>query len=89
MTNNSTIQDFQLIQSGDNGTTYDVLYVLSATTYTSGTISKYSLVAGTWTANGNYTTAFGGFGLTGKDSGNGAKLYVSTGAGALTANSVL
>ena len=89
LTNNSTIQDFQLIQSGDNGTTYDVLYVLSATTNTAGTISKYSLVGGTWTANGNYTTAFGGFGLTGKDSGNGAKLYVSTGAGALTANSVL
>ncbi len=89
LSNNSAIQDFQLIQSGDNGSTYDVLYVVSSTSNTVGTISKYSLVGGTWVANGSHPTTFGGFGLTAKDSGNGAKLYVSTGLGALTANSVL
>lgn len=89
LTNNNNHQDFYLIQSGDNGSTYDVLYVVSATGNTAGTISKFSLVSGTWTANGSYTTAFGGFGLAAADNGNGAFLYVSTGQGALTANSVI
>src|SRR5262249_22606760 len=31
LTNNANLQDFYLIQSGSNGTTYDELYVLSAT----------------------------------------------------------
>jgi hypothetical protein len=81
--------DFYMIQSGDNGTTYDVLYILAATSNTAGTVSKYSLVSGSWTANGSYTTTFGGFGMAAADQGNGAALYVSTGAGALAANSVL
>jgi uncharacterized repeat protein (TIGR01451 family) len=89
LANNAAIQDFTLIQSGDNGTAYDVLYVLSATSNTAGTIAKFSLVSGTWAANGTYTTAFGGFGLAASDNGNGALLYVSTGLGALTANSLL
>lgn len=82
-------QDFYLVSSGNNGSSYDVLYVLDATSNTAGTIFKYSLVAGTWTANGSYTTTFGGFGLAAADNGNGALLYVTTGQGALTANSLL
>jgi len=85
----TTGQDFYLISSGDNGTNYDVLYILGASSNTVGSIAKYSLVGGTWTANGTYTTAFGGFGLTAADSGNGAVLYVTTGQGALAANSLL
>ncbi|WP_305852048.1 ExeM/NucH family extracellular endonuclease [Tolypothrix sp. PCC 7910] len=99
---NSTanFQDFYLIQSGDNGSAYDVLYTISATANTAGAIAKFSLVdvnnngilgdAGdNWQANGTYTTTFGGFGLAAQDFGNGANLYVTTGLGALTANSVL
>lgn len=89
LTNNVSIQDYYLIRSGDNGAVYDVLYVLSATSNTAGTIDKYSLVNGAWTANGSYTTTFGGFGLAAADNGNGAVLYASTGQGALTGNSVL
>lgn len=82
-------QDFYLVSSGSSGSTYDVLYVLSATTGTAGTIAKYSLVSGSWTANGTYTTSFGGFGLCATKSGSGAVLYISTGTGAATANSVI
>ncbi|MCX6318331.1 MAG: choice-of-anchor I family protein [Bacteroidetes bacterium] len=89
LTNNAALQDFYLISSGTNGTAFDILYVLSATSNTAGTIAKYSLVSGTWTANGTYTTTFGGFGLAAEVNGGGANLYVSTGLGALTANSVL
>ena len=79
-------QDFYLIQSGSNGTTYDVLYILSYTSATVGTVAKYSLVSGTWTANGTYTTGFGGFGLAAKKSGSGADLFVTSGSGATAAN---
>lgn len=100
LTNNASIQDYYLIRSGDNGTTYDILYVLSATSNTAGSIAKYSLLdtnantilgdAGDlWTANGTYVTTFGGFGLAAADAGAGAVLYLSTGQGALTGNSVL
>lgn len=89
LTNNASIQDFYLISSGSNGSIYDILYTLSATSNTAGTIAKYSLVGSTWTSNGTYTTTFGGFGLAAKKSGSGAELYITTGQGALTANSVL
>ncbi|MGG9962754.1 T9SS type A sorting domain-containing protein [Ferruginibacter sp. SUN106] len=89
LTNNANLQDFYLVSSGSNGAAYDVLYVLSATSNTAGTISKYSLVSGTWTANGSYTTTFGGFGIAAQMGGGGAFLYVSTGMGALTANSII
>ena len=79
----STRQDFYLISSGSNGINFDVLYVLDATTNTAGTIFKYSLVSGSWVANGSYTTAFGGFGMAAKTAGTGANIYVSTGLGAL------
>ena len=96
----STAQDFYLVQSGDHGSSYDLLYVVSATTDTAGAIAKYSLVdtnangilgdAGDlWTANGTYTTTFGGFGLAAADAGSGEVLYLTTGLGALTANKVL
>jgi hypothetical protein len=82
-------QDFYLVSSGSNGSAFDVLYVLDATGATAGTIFKYSLVSGSWTANGSYTTSFGGFGLAAKKQGTGAYLFVTTGTGATTANSVI
>ncbi|MEP6674922.1 MAG: T9SS type A sorting domain-containing protein [Ferruginibacter sp.] len=89
LTNNANLQDFYLISSGNNGNTYDILYVLAATSNTAGSISKFSLVSGSWTANGTYTTSFGGFGIAAQTVAGGANLYVSTGQGALTANSVI
>ncbi|BCU78752.1 esterase-like activity of phytase family protein [Luteolibacter sp. LG18] len=80
----SNKQDFYLVSSGDNGAAFDVLYVLSSTG-----IAKYSLVSGSWTANGSYTLSGGGFGLAAVDNGSGALLYVSTGTGGTAANSVL
>ncbi|WP_298152512.1 YDG domain-containing protein [Flavobacterium sp.] len=84
----TSLQDFYLISSANNGT-YDVLYAMYATSNTAGTIAKYSLVAGSWTANGTYTTAFGGFSIAAKTQAGGAYLFVSTGQGALTANNVV
>jgi len=86
-------QDFYLIQSGNNGASYDVLYVLDATSSTVGAVSKFSLVSGSWTSNGSYTTNFGGFSLAAEDrdltnTTTGAFLYVSSGTGATTANTV-
>lgn len=89
LTNNAAMQDFYLISSGSNGSAFDILYVVSATSNTAGTITKYSLISGTWTGNGSYTTTFGGFGLAAQVQGGGAYLFVSTGLGALTANSVI
>jgi autotransporter-associated beta strand protein len=89
LVNSTTFQDFYLIQSGDNGTTYDVLYTTSATGATAGTIAKFSLVSGTWVANGTYTTDFGGFGLAAADNGTGALLFASSGTGATVANRVI
>ncbi len=89
ISNSTSFQDFYLIQSGANGSTYDVLYITSATSATAGVISKFSLVSGTWTANGTYSTSFGGFGLAAQKSGSGAELYVSTGNGATSTNSVI
>ena len=85
-------QDFYLIQSGTNGNTYDILYILtnsSGSSNTAGAILKFSLVSGIWTANGSFTTTFGGFGLAAMKQASGAYLFVSTGAGALANNSVL
>ena len=85
----TTRQDFYLISSGANGTSFDVLYVLDATSATVGTIFKYSLVAGSWTANGSYATTFGGFGMAAQKQGTGAYLFVSSGTGATINNSVI
>nr|WP_293839748.1 lamin tail domain-containing protein [uncultured Arsenicibacter sp.] len=89
LTNNADFQDYYLIQSGSNGNTYDILYTISATSNTAGTIAKYSFVNGSWTANGTYTTTFGGFGLVAQRVGNTARLYVTSGQGALSANSII
>ncbi|MFL5328369.1 MAG: Ig-like domain-containing protein [Gemmataceae bacterium] len=79
-----------MVSSGNNGSAYDVLYVLGATSNTAGTIRKYSLASGTWTANGSVTTSFGGFGLAVASNGAGGEyLYVTTGQGALINNSVI
>jgi hypothetical protein len=53
--NNNSFQDFYIISSGANGNTYDILYVISNTSATAGTLTKFSLVSGVWTANGSYT----------------------------------
>jgi hypothetical protein len=84
----STRQDFYLVSSAGNNT-YDVLYVLDATSGTAGTIFKYSLVSGSWTANGSYATSFGGFGLCAARSGGDTLLHVTTGTGATAANKVI
>ena len=82
-------QDFYMISSGINGSLYDVLYLLNSPSPTSGTINKYSLVNGSWTANGSYATTFGGFGLTAAPSGSGASLYLTTGNSNTDGNSVM
>jgi hypothetical protein len=86
---NSSLEDFYMIQSGSNGSSFDVLYVLSATSATVGTIAKYSLVSGSWVANGTYTTAFGGFGLLARPGTGNATLFATTGSGATQTNSVI
>ena len=85
----SNMQDFYLISSGNNGSSFDVLYILNASSFSAGTICKYSLVNGSWAANGSQGTLFGGFGLCAARSGGGAVLYLTTGTGATAANSVI
>lgn len=81
------LQDFYLVSSSGNDT-YDILYLIYATSATVGNIAKYSLVEGSWVANGTSATTFGGFGMAAEKSGAGADLFISTGAGATAANSV-
>lgn len=87
----SSFQDFYLVQSGVNGSTFDVLYMLSATSATVGTINKYSLVGSSWVANGSYATSFGGFGLAARTRAGsaGAELFATSGTGATGANSLI
>jgi hypothetical protein len=89
LTNSNTAQDFYMISSGDNGPAFDVLYITTNTSATVGAILKFSLVGGTWVANGSYATTFGGFAINAADSGSGAVLYVSSGSGATGGNSVI
>lgn len=89
LTNLASHQDFYLISSGINGAAFDILYILRATSNTVGAIDKYSLVEGSWVANGSYTTTFGGFGLAAEKSGTGANLYLTTGNGAMINNKVI
>jgi len=81
--------DFYLISSGTNGTTYDILYMIAATSATAGTIYKYSLVSGSWVANSSFPTPFGGYGICAAKNGSGADIYVTTGIGATINNSVV
>jgi uncharacterized repeat protein (TIGR01451 family) len=69
--------DFYMIASGNNGAVFDILYILDG-----ATVTKYSLVNGTWTANG----AAASLGVTGDGfcaaaNGSGAYLFVTTGTG--------
>ena len=84
----TTVQDFYLVSSGSNGASFDVLYVLEASGATAGTLRKYSLVSGSWVANGTHSTTFGGFGLAAQATSGGTFLYVTTGTGATAANRV-
>ncbi len=72
-----SIQDFYLIQSGSNGSTYDVLYTLDQGS-TNATINKFSLVGGSWVANGSATVSSNATGMIAENNGNGAFLYVLT-----------
>jgi hypothetical protein len=85
----SSAQDFYLICSGSQGSTFDVLYILEAASATAGTVKKFSLVNGSWTANGSAATTFGGFGLCAAWNGSGATLYATTGTGSTAANKVV
>ena len=52
----SKIQDFYLLQSGQNGSTYDVLYTLDQGSSTAS-INKFYLNSGTWQSEGSYVVA--------------------------------
>jgi len=69
--------DFHMISSGNNRAAFDILYVLDGVN-----VTKYSLVSGTWQANG-VATALGvtGDGFCAASYGQGAYLYVTTGTG--------
>ncbi|HVX13283.1 MAG TPA: hypothetical protein VHC22_19015 [Pirellulales bacterium] len=76
-----SIQDFYLIQSGQHGSSYDILYTLDQNTTKSGaaTINKYSLVSGNWVSNGSFSLAGNATAMiAANDGGNGAFLYVVT-----------
>jgi hypothetical protein len=88
LANNSTFTDFYMVSSGTNGTAYDLLYISRASSATAGTIAKYSLVAGSWVANGTFTTTYGSFNILAEKSGNNFVLYLTSGNGATAANTV-
>ena len=81
----SSVNDFALISSGNNGTgVYDVLYTIGTS------VNKYALVSGSWVAKGSYTFAAQGSALCASTiAGGGANLYTSTGSGTNTANSIV
>jgi hypothetical protein len=84
----ASILDFYLIQSGSSGSTYDVLYTLDSGT--SNNIKKFSLVGGTWTANGTASLASGALGLIAANSGSGgAFLYATTNKSPLADNALV
>lgn len=84
----SNMCDFYLISSGMNGSAFDILYATVSSSASTGSIQKYSLVNGTWVTNGSYPTTFGGFGIAVERKCLGAHLYVTSGNGALNANSL-
>ncbi|HWB11051.1 MAG TPA: Ig-like domain repeat protein [Pirellulales bacterium] len=82
------IQDFYLIQSGQHGSSYDMLYTLDQGK-SAATINKFSLVNGSWTANGSFSLAGNATAMIAANNGSGgAYLYVVTTAQAAD-NSVL
>ena len=84
----SSYTDFCLISSGVNGATYDICYASLGTSATSGTIAKYSLVNGTWNANGTFATGVGGRSILAAGNGSGAMIYITSADGGTVANSV-
>jgi hypothetical protein len=80
--------DFYLTSSGVNGAAFDVCYITTGTSITAGTIQKFSLVTGTWTSSGTYTTNFGGRSLVAAGNGAGATLYLTGGDGGTVGASV-
>ncbi len=87
----ANINDFYLVSSGQNGSTYDVLYTIDA-----ASINKYALVNGTWTSKGSYTSSdgatgsvVGGNSIAAAENGSGGVyLYVSGGTGSSAGNSI-
>ncbi len=69
----AAIVDFYLVQSGSNGSAYDILYKLDG-----GTITKYSLVTGSWVSNGTYSLSPAGLSLIAANNGSGANIYYTT-----------
>jgi hypothetical protein len=69
----SNAVDFYMISSGNNGTAYDILYVLSSG---SGLV-KYSLVDGSWVSNGadSNATVKTGFGMAAASNGSGGVVF--------------
>jgi len=91
----SKIQDFYLVQSGQNGSTYDQLYTLDQTSSSAASINKYYLNGSTWTSEGSYTlknstgTAISATSMIAEPNGNGGvNLFVVTTAQA-TGNAVV
>jgi hypothetical protein len=87
LTTDANATDFYLI-STNGGTSYDVLYIMDSVS-TNGIITKYSLVSGTWTANGSYTNRTGGDSLFATTNGNGGVYLYFTTAPASGPNSVV
>ena len=79
--------DFYMI-STNGGTTFDVLYIMDSIS-TNGIINKYSLVGGSWTANGSFTNRTGGDSLFATTNGNGGVYLYFTTAPASGPNSVV
>ncbi len=83
----ANINDFYLISSGNNGSTYDVFYTVDSTA--ASNIKKYALISGTWTAEGSYSlTGAGNSIAAATDGSGGAYLYVSGGTGSAADNSI-
>jgi len=78
--------DFYMISSGNNGTAYDILYVLSS----SSGLVKYSLVGGTWVANGadGNATVKTGFGMAAASNGSGGVVFYMVAPAATAGNAV-
>ncbi len=80
LTTDPLASDFYLV-STNNGSTYDILYVMDGVSATNGIIKKYSWVSGIWAASGSFTNSTGGDSLFATPNGiGGAYLYYTTAA---------
>jgi len=75
-TTDNNALDFYMIASGVNGSTNDIAYINDG-----ASVSKYSLVSGSWTLNGTATLGVTADGICAMNIGGGAYLYVTTGTG--------